>query len=781
MSEEAAALRRLLEEEKRLREEETKLREEEKKRRLDAEQRLHATQEELQSTAQNLQEEREQRKLQEELQQKTTIFEFLDACHTHLFLGLTVRHPKDSTKGDLANPVGRLRPEKIRKWLGFGAEQEEIWQGLMDSNFVQNRHFKSLSLLAESGAELRTEKTGSELDLRQFRHETLTRPVRSVIAKLYSDERIRQRFQLLGAITFENHGNTLTEESLEAAPSGEPSRPAKFRKTGTGDATPASTPQSSRSLADEFCVYNKGDGQNVPVYIVELKAPHKLPQSTIESTLQEMDLDEVIVHRPDEPNEVACRREMAAVITQAFSYMVKSGVGYRYVCTGEAFIFLHVGLDPSTVFYYLSTPKNDVGDTNGYTDRTDQPNRLHLTAVGQVLAFTLRALQAKPYPQSWRDGAESRLKRWCLVYQDETILSSPQTVSTQDYTPERESRDDYLKRSPIVTRAKKAPLFRPSSPCNPPQASRSPANSSDEDTSGPTGSLSKAPRRSANVMVVVPARSSKTSSERNSTSQIRSRPYCTQRCLLGLSKGGPLDQDCPNVADHGTDKHPIGLSEFVSLLHKRLSYQDNRRYGAYESAGCESLHIHGSRGALFEVVLIQYGYKLVGKGFPANFTQYLQQEEAVYKRLLPIQGRHVPVCLGVLDLSQRQLFYDGIARIPHLLLLSHAGLPLHRSDIDHERLFRAAEESLQAIHKLGVRHCDAYTHNMFWNPENEKVIFIDFERAEIQDLGFLFKTTSLERRWKERDTTKQARTAGMLSYEMQRMRFDLECELTYLS
>ncbi|KAI1932033.1 hypothetical protein LOZ66_006950, partial [Ophidiomyces ophidiicola] len=39
--------------------------------------------------------------------------------------------------------------------------------------------------------------------------------------------------------------------------------------------------------------------------------------------------------------------------------------------------------------------------------------------------------------------------------------------------------------------------------------------------------------------------------------QSRSRPYCTHRCLLGLSKGGPLDEACPKVADHGTGQHQI--------------------------------------------------------------------------------------------------------------------------------------------------------------------------------------------------------------------------------
>lgn len=98
MAQESDKYRLLFEEERRLREE--------------AEQRLHATQ-------QDLHDERKQK-------QPTTIFEFLDGCHTHLFRGLTVREAKESTKGILSNPDGRLRPERIRQWPDFAAEQGRI-------------------------------------------------------------------------------------------------------------------------------------------------------------------------------------------------------------------------------------------------------------------------------------------------------------------------------------------------------------------------------------------------------------------------------------------------------------------------------------------------------------------------------------------------------------------------------------------------------------------------------------------------------------------------------
>ncbi|WQF90591.1 hypothetical protein CDEST_15605 [Colletotrichum destructivum] len=52
--------------------------------------------------------------------------------------------------------------------------------------------------------------------------------------------------------------------------------------------------------------------------------------------------------------------------------MIGKGIQFGYVCTGEAFIFLHIPDDPTTVRYHVCVPNMDVLD--------DDENRLRLTA-----------------------------------------------------------------------------------------------------------------------------------------------------------------------------------------------------------------------------------------------------------------------------------------------------------------------------------------------------------------------------------------------------------------
>lgn len=121
---------------------------------------------------------------------------------------------------------------------------------------------------------------------------------------------------------------------------------------------------------------------------IEYKAPHK---STIYEGLVEMNLDEVVEEGENESVAIRCRRLVATVSTQGFSYMVKASLEYGEIYTGEATIFLRIPDDPSTVCYSLSVPKGDVGASTGWDELENQSNRLHLTAVGQAVAFTLRA------------------------------------------------------------------------------------------------------------------------------------------------------------------------------------------------------------------------------------------------------------------------------------------------------------------------------------------------------------------------------------------------------
>ena len=106
-------------------------------------------------------------------------------------------------------------------------------------------------------------------------------------------------------------------------------------------------------------------------------------------------------------------------------------------------------------------------------------------------------------------------------------------------------------------------------------------------------------------------------------------------------------------------------------------------------------------------------------------------ENKVYRHLQAIQGTHVPVCLGVIDVAGKPLCYDGIADSPHLLLLAHAGIQFKHSGVAREEIVSQASTSLQAIHDRGVYHGDVAMRNMFWGEESGTVLVIDFERAEI--------------------------------------------------
>ncbi|KAM0670863.1 hypothetical protein ACQRIU_001258 [Beauveria bassiana] len=380
------------------------------RKRLEEEERLRKRAEQQRDEVEQQRDAAEhQLRLQTQQTQNTTLLEFLDACHQHLFLGLDVQEDKESsTKGDPANAEQKLRPDHIREWTNFPREQAKIWKALMDADFVTERHFTPLLVLEDNGKDLRQRSLSSELDLGYFERQTVETRVASVIKQLHKNTPLRETFQLKGDVAFENHANTLTDErilvtdmsslSLKTAPLRRSGRLAA--KSGGTASLSAATRQEShqkprqqrlaRPKADQFCVYNKGSSERIPAFIVEYKAPHKLSLAHIKAGLVDMDLDDIVRLQENETPEIICRRVVAAVITQVYSYMVTGGIPFGYLCTGEAFIYIHVKRDePECAYYYLSVPKEDVGESTGWTADLDGDNRLHLTALGQVLAFTL--------------------------------------------------------------------------------------------------------------------------------------------------------------------------------------------------------------------------------------------------------------------------------------------------------------------------------------------------------------------------------------------------------
>ncbi|KIX00090.1 uncharacterized protein Z518_10227 [Rhinocladiella mackenziei CBS 650.93] len=126
MSSELDRLRRELEEEYRPREEE-------QYRRIAAEE--HDISKQRRREEEQHQREEERRRYNQRTG-NTSLAEFLDACHVHLYQGLAVQHKTQSTQGTPANADRKLRPGYMVSWMDFPANQTRMWDIVMESDFI---------------------------------------------------------------------------------------------------------------------------------------------------------------------------------------------------------------------------------------------------------------------------------------------------------------------------------------------------------------------------------------------------------------------------------------------------------------------------------------------------------------------------------------------------------------------------------------------------------------------------------------------------------------------
>lgn len=162
-------------------------------------------------------------------------------------------------------------------------------------------------------------------------------------------------------------------------------------------------------------------------------------------------------------------------------------------------------------------------------------------------------------------------------------------------------------------------------------------------------------------------------------------PFCTQACLLGLTRRQPMDDDCPNVHLHRAvrdrlqgekqpgreDSHPLTVEQLRAHLEKQAETDE-----AVYMRSLETSRLYGRFGVLVRVTVAGFGYTTVAKGIAHAFYGVLDHELAICDKLAAVQGRLVPVCLGVIELPDS--FYPGPGCTPlaQLLLLSFAGLDL---------------------------------------------------------------------------------------------------------
>ncbi|KIW99707.1 uncharacterized protein Z518_11120 [Rhinocladiella mackenziei CBS 650.93] len=716
--------RRLRQEEKRLREEEKRLREEEQCRRIAAEE--HA-----------ISEQRRREEEQQYYQQRTgstSLAEFLDAYHVHLYQGLTVQDKDQSTQGTPANADRKLRPDYIVPWIDFPAHQTRMWDIVMESDFISERHFTSLHTLKETGEQLHQRQLSSELDLQYFVRFAINDQVTSIIKHLSQHTVLRQTLNLQGSVKFENHGNMLSpDEAVQNFQNLTISQPQpRGRPEQSSSATRSSSPSRLRTSiprADQFCVYSVFDevGETiyrVPVLIFEYKAAHKLTLGHIYAGLRETCLDDIVQEQPEEDVERRCQRLVAAVVTQAFAYMISSRLEFGCVFTGEAFIFLRIPEDDySRVHYALAVPHGDVGPTTGWTGELNHGNRLHLTAVSQLLAFTLGAIQSPRRTLQWRRNAEIELKTWQVMTEDLEEEIPAKDVPGSEYRPPQGDAARFLVESPICHRLRPRKLQMNEDapiPTNPSAESDEDSDDGPASTETPSRAPPVARRGVAGEGTGRGGAVSRGSPSTTSYQQRNLGPYCSALCLKGLVEKGVLDFSCPNVHQHGSGpRHAIGLQEFRQLVQHVLQHQ--LEY-------CEELFLYGARGCLYRIRVPHWGYTMVAKGTRREFVADLQREASIYKRYLkPIQGIYTPVYLGSFDLAY-PLDYIGVVPIVHIMVLSFGGCSLNNL-----RSLPAATdtaiEGLRAIHGLGILHRDVARRNMLWDSKEQRVIWHDFGRA----------------------------------------------------
>ena len=139
------------------------------------------------------------------------------------------------------------------------------------------------------------------------------------------------------------------------------------------------------------------------------------------------------------------------------------------------------------------------------------------------------------------------------------------------------------------------------------------------------------------------------------------------------------------------------------------------------------MNIHGARGAFFKVKLPGFGYTVAAKGTGIECVKDLMHESTIYRRLLPIQGKCVPVHIGDTKVDSI-LYYAGAVRIVYMMFLSFGGFQL-RSPIPRT-LADDAICGLHTIHQLGVLQGDPAARNILVHPDRPGITWIDFERAE---------------------------------------------------
>ena len=735
---------------------------------MEASNRIAELEEQLRDAENRSREERQRAERAEVQLLPTTLDEYIKACHDLVYTNLKIQlDPEKTTTGSIPPPYAKFFPRRLRPWADYLDKQCEILSNVYLHFPIEEQLFDNRNYLEILGNKVGIAPLADEKMLETFLHNCVEDPVRCIIYELSKSREFQEVLKIGHGIKFENHIKALSDTSYEVA-SRQPQQPPpplppqEPEQVEERPRTPNPVKDPPRLRPDQICVYRyekEGTEMRSAIAISEYKPPHKLSLPQLRAGLRELDMMEVVANHKIPVDEGAkfyhyATELVASAVTQTFHYMVKTGLAYGLLTTGEGIVFLKIDWDdPQTLYYHLAEPAEEVAAHQNYRS---------CSAISQYLGFHLLALSDYSYRgQDVRDRATSGLHTWTADFR-----KAASTIPGDQRTPPQSSPafipSVYLSVDRRVPRRSRrlqgdsehgsGAVIRRSDDDGDEEGRRHP---NDPNTPSPTER--QASRRSARVAGRHP--NSKGGSQGagggggrtardqgNDRSKFEGMPhrdlaYCTQNCLLGLVNGDVFDSDCPNLKLHqhqSNDSSVVNADTRHSISHYNFLQLLSRQLKCTLDYGITSLDITGARGALFKVTLLGYGYTFISKGTVQVFVPDLEHEGQVYERLKDVQGVHVPVFLGAIDLRSlgRTYYYDFRIDIVHLSFMSWGGLALRNGrDLDRNKstLEPMAVKAIRAIHQRGVLHKDARYENMLFNPQIGRVMLIDFERSQLLD------------------------------------------------
>ncbi|KIH93168.1 hypothetical protein SPBR_02391 [Sporothrix brasiliensis 5110] len=692
-------------------------------------------------------------------------FEYLQNVETKIAPILTVETDrKQAAAGQAAKVGGKVYPRGLRRWVDFPQQHRQQFDDLA-TLFGDQRLFPSYNDSVSVARNLSPVKRRDEQDVRPFVRACLEVPAMRVVNAFLqrtTDPRYAGLTFRFGNNAYGTAARQMKLDNASSALSGGSSRDDSSH--GRLSSRKRKFDNVSSLAPDRWGLRIRADGPDnddddddnefsESILPGEYKAVHKVrghdfrnilgnsdappAESLIDDCAQQsgggdggsgggggggVDVDPQQHHVPAADANPASKKRrqdemtIAQVLCQAYHYMIVCGTVYSYVTSGEGTVFLMVAPESADTLLY-----HCVDHAASAAPITQPENDLVRVPAAQMATLILKALVAGLQPTATTTALLQDLPRW----------PNPQAKV-------RSSLD--------------APGRRPG---------RSPRGGDDDDDNDDDGDdddntmhgdkgdpggmllpLAPSSIRGGGGATQPRRHSADTSSRPFDPLEPPRREYCTQACLLGLCRGGPLDPACPNTPEHargaqqtigadGQPCHAISTADLCAMLLDQLTRS--------LSAGVECLMkygLFGTIGTLFKVTLCTYGYTFVAKGVQDADEQALKDEAALYANpaTLPLRGVLMPVYLGYMELEEWPYILPSGACIWHMMLLSWAGVSLAKRVPDSVADVEQAIDDMQCeLYRHGIYYCDVHDANLAWNKELGRVMALDFDRAFIMD------------------------------------------------